>query len=313
MGKTRPNKKINNNVQKSKPKKLAKGSKKTKKGVQKGQKDLKQKKKWRKSANEVESPVASSSSNVSSFIIPETKTDKTEKGKQLSLREKMLKRLDAARFRQVNEDLDSVKNANPKQAFGSEQQVFAKYHETYRERIQNWPVDPLNLIVTWIKETVPISSTIADFGCGEARLAQSVPHTVHSFDLFALNEYVTACDMSDCPLEDESVDVSIFCLSLMGIDISKFICEANRVLKKRGILKMAEVASRFQDTTYSSFIQKMKKFGFVINAENDNDNKSLQSNGDVFFMFEFRKIRPVNQVNGKVPSLKLSPCIYKRR
>ncbi len=38
---------------------------------------------------------------------------------------------------------------------------------------------------------------IADFGCGEARLARALPSfTVHSFDFVALNERVTECDMA---------------------------------------------------------------------------------------------------------------------
>ena len=37
---------------------------------------------------------------------------------------------------------------------------------------------------------------VADFGCGEAKIAQVLRDvTVHSFDLVALNEHVTACDM----------------------------------------------------------------------------------------------------------------------
>ncbi len=40
--------------------------------------------------------------------------------------------------------------------------------------------------------------TVADFGCGEARLARVLPETmtVHSFDLVALNDRVTECDMA---------------------------------------------------------------------------------------------------------------------
>lgn len=37
---------------------------------------------------------------------------------------------------------------------------------------------------------------LADFGCGDAKLARSVPNKVHSFDLVALNNHVTICDMS---------------------------------------------------------------------------------------------------------------------
>ncbi len=38
--------------------------------------------------------------------------------------------------------------------------------------------------------------TVADFGCGDAKIAQSVSNKVHSFDLVALNEFVTPCDMA---------------------------------------------------------------------------------------------------------------------
>ncbi|MFN7124078.1 MAG: hypothetical protein ACK4NM_18785 [Hydrogenophaga sp.] len=37
---------------------------------------------------------------------------------------------------------------------------------------------------------------VGDFGCGDAKIARSVPNTVHSFDLVAVNDRVTACDMA---------------------------------------------------------------------------------------------------------------------
>ena len=39
------------------------------------------------------------------------------------------------------------------------------------------------------------SMVVADFGCGDAKIARSVPNVVHSFDLVALNSHVTACDI----------------------------------------------------------------------------------------------------------------------
>ena len=92
---------------------------------------------------------------------------------------------------------------------------------------------------------------IADFGCGTAKLAQSglmfiinlkmqasfniilylVKSKVHSFDLVAANDLVTPCDMKNVPLTDKSCDIVVFCLSLMGKNITDFICEAHRILK----------------------------------------------------------------------------------
>lgn len=77
----------------------------------------------------------------------------------------------------------------------------------------------------------PPTYVIADFGCGEAELSKSVKQKVHSFDLVATNDCVTACDMAHVPLADSSVDVAVFCLSLMGTNLHDYLVEANRVLK----------------------------------------------------------------------------------
>lgn len=94
---------------------------------------------------------------------------------------------------------------------------------------------------------------VADFGCGDCKIARSVKNKVHSFDLAATCELVTVCDMSkvnvsahtacsvhgcskknlpvQVPLGDASVDIAVFCLSLMGTNLADFLAEANRVLK----------------------------------------------------------------------------------
>ena len=42
----------------------------------------------------------------------------------------------------------------------------------------------------------PSSQVVADFGCGEALIAQSITNKVYSFDLIAKNKFVTACNMA---------------------------------------------------------------------------------------------------------------------
>ena len=78
----------------------------------------------------------------------------------------------------------------------------------------------------------PKEHIIADFGCGEARLAESVPQKVHSFDLVAVNDKVKACDMAHTPLLMNGCNVVVFCLSLMGTNLADYLMEANRVLKQ---------------------------------------------------------------------------------
>lgn len=88
----------------------------------------------------------------------------------------------------------------------------------FREQASSWPENPLHKIITWLKERHP-AAIIADMGCGDAELASSVKNKVFSFDMVAVNDRVTACDMAHVPIKDESVDIVVFCLSLMGVNI----------------------------------------------------------------------------------------------
>jgi ribosomal RNA-processing protein 8 len=77
----------------------------------------------------------------------------------------------------------------------------------------------------------PKNYTVADMGCGEAALARRVSQAVRSFDLVATTPAVETCDMAHTPLLSESVNVAVYCLALMGTDLTKYLMEANRVLK----------------------------------------------------------------------------------
>ena len=58
------------------------------------------------------------------------------------------------------------------------------------------------------------SEIVADFGCGEAVIAQSVPNTVHSFDLVAKNKHVTACNMAKVGASEKSDSSMYVCVSV---------------------------------------------------------------------------------------------------
>ena len=78
-------------------------------------------------------------------------------------------------------------------------------------------------------KTQPKSLVVADFGCGDAELAQKVKQKVYLFDLESDAPGVIACSMANVPLPDDSVHVAVFSLSLMGTDYGKFLEEAHRV------------------------------------------------------------------------------------
>ena len=78
-------------------------------------------------------------------------------------------------------------------------------------------------------------SSIADLGCGEARIAKTIPsRKIYSFDLVSLDaNLVISADIAHLPLPDASVDVCIFCLSLMGTNWPEYLVEGTRILRKK--------------------------------------------------------------------------------
>mmetsp|Transcript_8320 Transcript_8320/g.12409 ORF Transcript_8320/g.12409 Transcript_8320/m.12409 type:complete len:311 (-) Transcript_8320:40-972(-) len=196
------------------------------------------------------------------------------------LQEKFQKKLEGARFRMINESLYTQKGEEAFEEFQKDPLKFDIYHKGFREQAAQWPENPLHRIVDWLIKYHP-SAVVADMGCGEAHLALSVKNKVHSFDLVAVNERIIACDMAHVPLKDGSVDIVVFCLALMGVNIGDFIREAHRVLKSGGILKVVEVRSRFDDSSTGGGIKKFLKFlkraGFDLSSST-NDNQSDQHN-----------------------------------
>ena len=142
---------------------------------------------------------------------------------------------------------------------------------------------------------------MADLGCGDAELAASVPQRVHSFDLVAANERVVACDIAHVPLPDASVDVAVFCLALMGSNFAAFLREAHRMLKPRGVLKVAEVSSRIEDADAWSAL--LHALGF-------NETARDASNSH-FVLYDL--VKSARPPEATLPPMRLKPCVYKKR
>ncbi|XP_043267738.1 ribosomal RNA-processing protein 8 [Venturia canescens] len=219
-----------------------------------------------------------------------------------TLRERMMTQLRASRFRYLNETLYNNESSESKRFFKEDPDAFAAYHAGYKQQVEQWPLNPLDVIISSISK-LPKDYVIADFGCGEARLAESVTQRVHSFDLVAVNDKVKACDMAHTPLLTHGINVAVFCLSLMGTNLGDYLLEANRVLKMDGIMKIADVESRFENI--DEFITLLKSYGFI------NTWKDLSHN--LFYFMDFKKISDVNRNAKKLPQIALKPCVYKKR
>ena len=222
--------------------------------------------------------------------------------KKSKLHSKMASKMEGAHFRWINEQLYNMPGDKAHELFQESPDLFQAYHKGFTTQVSKWPCNPLNRIISYVR-CLPSNFIIADFGCGESELAKSVPHQVHSFDLVAANDCVTACDMAHVPLSRSSVDVCVFCLSLMGTNVTDFIREARRVMKKNGKMKICEIESRFESV--DDFIRDVETIGFTM-VNNETFSK-------MFIDFEFERVSRKLSGGKSLPQIHLKPCIYKRR
>ena len=194
----------------------------------------------------------------------------TQHAKGGGVLDRLRQRLHGSHFRWLNERLYTctgdeayalmhTEGAAPADAA----ELFEAYHAGFRVQTAHWPVRPIDVAIAWLRAR-PKLREVADFGCGDAELAQvlgspsddgapmaATPaaghRTIHSFDLVATSPRVTACNMACVPLAARSVDCCVFCLALMGTDYPSFLAEAARVLRPGGWLWIAEVRSRFSN------------------------------------------------------------------
>ena len=146
----------------------------------------------------------------------------------------------------------------------SNPEEWAHYHTMYRQLRESWPVVPYKEEIRWLSEREGL--VVGDFGCGEALIAAAVSdrHQVHSFDHVAINDSVVACDIAHVPLENGALDVAIFCLALMGANLTDYVREGHRCLRLDGRLHIWEPASYFEDV--NKFCSKLGRLGFDVMA-----------------------------------------------
>ena len=255
----------------------------------------------------------------------------------------LTEKLEGAQFRWLNEAMYSAPGEETHGRFARDAGAFEVYHKGFRKQAAKWPQNPLHVFIAWVQRRAAEKKggqevaggkkrkrgrgageetggrlVVADFGCGEAELALRCGGValVHSFDLVALNDRVTPCNVCErVPLEDSSVDAAVFCLSLMGTDYILSVAEACRVLRDGGTLKVAEVKSRFvDDREYYKFCEAMHHMGLRLDVLNDGHK--------MFVLFEFTKVGDVHaalaplahadkHVRRLAPPLK--SCVYKKR
>lgn len=221
----------------------------------------------------------------------------------------MKQKLQGSRFRWLNELLYTSSGSEAFEIIRKQPELYQEYHTGYRQQTEGWPTRPVDEAIKWLK-CKPRQWLVADLGCGDAELSNSVAQEVKSFDLVAAVPGIIVCNINEVPMASASIDVAIFCLSLMGKDYGSFVIEASRLLKPGGWLWIAEVQSRFNtkdNIVLYDFIHCVEQIGF--------DIRQNERKGSHFLVLVFQK-REDSMKNNTFESLgwpALKVCQYKKR
>ena len=275
-----------------------------------------------KKARPLSSPKTPHNPSTTPTILPPSTSTSSSVSKKPILSKSLLQaqqKLSGAQFRWLNEQLYTTPSDDAMRLFSGDPKLFDIYHEGFRRQVLSWSVNPLDVIIDELLQSERSTTLkVGDFGCGEARLAQTLSDEcfpskppqmqrprfeIHSFDLVAPNKYVTVADIKRVPLENASLDVAVFCLSLMGTNISEFIQEAHRTLEVGGLLIIAEVRSRFETCPPEKFVKNVEVIGFSLLRQ--------ELTSKMFSMFWFTKNHKPSIKS--IPKIALKPCKYKKR
>lgn len=274
-------------------------------------KSSKKKKKYIKNAKE-----QNNLSNFETISTPENKeidklVGKIDKNTQLTkLQQKMKSKLSGGKFRLINEHLYNITSNEAMEFFKKNPEMYEEYHLGFQNQVSSWPKNPTDLIIQdlskFINDSRRMTLKVADLGCGDAKIARTMKDIsnikIYSYDLVSQNSFVTTCDISNLPLKSSTIDIAIFCLSLMGTNHIDFLKEAWRILKMNGKLWIVEIKSRFMDNEGTAFCTALSSLGFSL-VKKETSNK----------MFIYLYFKKTNKLNEKNFGILLKSCIYKRR
>ncbi|GKZ24519.1 25S rRNA (adenine645-N1)-methyltransferase [Aspergillus brasiliensis] len=239
-------------------------------------KQKKNKNKNKDQQQEGQQETATKTSAAESLPVAPPKTEAILTPLQQAMRQKLI----SSRFRHLNETLYTTPSAKALELFSANPELFDEYHAGFSRQVkESWPSNPVDGYIKAFRGRAAVRGpkkgkpdnkrnsalalprrpnglcTVADLGCGDAQLARALLPSAQklnlkllSYDLHAPEgSPITKADISNLPLADGSVDVTVFCLSLMGTNWVSFVEEAWRVLRSdgKGECWVSEVKSRF--------------------------------------------------------------------
>jgi ribosomal RNA-processing protein 8 len=225
---------------------------------------------WRKTTEQIDtqSNTDSNTSKKKSLIIEDSsedeevyKIEKPKKSMKLKKSTKVIKETPEQKRERVKSEISQLhkeykvlKSENLHNKFKESPELWHKYHEISEANESSFPEDdiPRNRIIKELDKIKSKRSKLTvDMGCGKAQIAKYFKNDKRfefiNYDHISSNDTVISCDISNIPLEEDSVEICILSLAMWGSNCEEYIQEASRILESNGQLYIIEPTKRWSE------------------------------------------------------------------
>ena len=178
----------------------------------------------------------------------------------------------------LHQKYKTMNSVNLNKVFKETPELWQTYHDIAEENEKSFPEDeiPRNRIIQELdKIRTKRTKKVIDMGCGKGNISQHFMNDPRfeftNYDHISLNETIQSCDISNLPLEDESIEICILSLAMWGSNCKEYIKEAYRVLETNGQLYIIEPTKRWSEKDENGHIipeQEGKKLYSLLEENN---------------------------------------------
>jgi len=191
----------------------------------------------------------------------------------------------------------TMNSKNLHQEFNNSPDIWHKYHQISEENEKSFPDDdiPRNRVIQELnKIKTKRTKQVVDMGCGKAQIAEYFQTDNRfkfiNYDHISSNDTIISCDISNTPLEDDSVEICILSLAMWGSNCREYIQEANRVLESGGKLYVVEPTKRWSEQDEQGNIIAEKEGSKMKTLLEENGFKIVEQSIEKFCLFVCIKI-----------------------
>jgi ribosomal RNA-processing protein 8 len=192
----------------------------------------------------------------------------------------------------------TLSSTNLNKEFSDNSNLWNEYHDLSEKNEESFPKEgiPRNRIINELEKLkARRTKTVVDMGCGRAQISKhftdknDTRFQFINYDHVSSNESVISCDISNTPLENDSVEIVILSLAMWGSNCKSYITEAHRILESNGLLYIIEATKRWSEEDENHNLIQGEEGGKLKNVLIENHFQVSESKIEKFSLFVCNK------------------------